>query len=88
MAQGINVAKALQQQQAAAQTVVAKVQVVMTADGNVSATCEVPNRQVLLMMLETAKLDLNALYVERTKKAAEPQIEVPGGGGILIAQPG
>jgi predicted nucleotidyltransferase len=76
-----------EQAKAQAQQPVATVQVVMTADGNVAATCKVPNRQVLIMMLEVAKLDLHEKLVqrEREKAAAGPQIETPNAGGILIA---
>lgn len=83
MAQGINVAAAMQ---AASPPIVASIHIHMTADGNVMAKCEVPNRQVLVMMLELTKLDMNQRM--QAKPADGPQIEVPGQGGILIAQPG
>jgi hypothetical protein len=64
---------------------VAKIEIVMTADGRVSAQAKCPNRAILMGMLEVAKLDLNANLIEQAKKAAEgPKIETPNGNGLLI----
>jgi hypothetical protein len=86
MAQQMNVAAAFAEAEKAAKTIVAEIRVVMSADGNVVAQCRVPNRLMMLGMLEQAKADLNAKLLEEMKKAAEgPRIETPNGGGLLVA---
>jgi hypothetical protein len=84
MAQPMNVARDL----AAAPPVVGKIEILMTADGAVRARGEVPNIQALIFMLGAATIDLGGQMKAQAKAAAEPKIEVPGGGGLLVATGG
>jgi hypothetical protein len=82
--QGLDIGKAVAQQMAA-QAPVAQITVVMLANGHIQAQCKVPSPQVMLMMLEQAKLDLYQVFREQAKKAAEPAIETPNPQGVLVA---
>lgn len=62
--------------EAAPMQVVGKIEVVMTEDGQILAKCQCPSRQVMLMMLETAKLDLDF----KLRQGAKPAIQVAPAG--------
>jgi hypothetical protein len=63
---------------------VAKIEIVLLSNGKVQAQASVPGREALLMMMETAKYDLERLLYEKEKAAAEQQIEIPNK-GLLVA---
>lgn len=55
---------------------VAVVTITMLSDGNIVCNCQTPNRNVFLMMLEAAKIDV----MEQMRKKAEAMIqEAPPG---------
>jgi hypothetical protein len=56
-----------------AMPVIGRIEIIMTANGNIQAQFQVPNRQLMNAMMETAKQDI----LEKLKKAEKQKVVVP-----------
>lgn len=57
----------------------AEIRIAMGPDGQIRATCTVPNRRIFLMMMETGKFDLERKLYEQEQEAKTKVVMPPVG---------
>ncbi len=57
---------------------IAEIRITMTANGQIGCQCKTPSRSVFLMMMETAKLDMNDKMQKQEASRAAIEVAPPG----------